>query len=306
MKVALIGLGYMGKKYVPELMDLDAEGALEFVGVSDIDTKRLHLNQTPRESFRFEEQHNELRKYADAAIIATPNSTHFNVALDWVNSGKHVLVEKPVCVGQTEILGSTFAQHLLEIAKEKNAFIMPGHLFRFSRLVQEIRKVIDSGDLGRISQINLRWITPVPASGTDRYMDLMPHCLDILDHIFGLDGLTFAGQHNRGTSRVIFMEYAWHDKIATIEIGWGLPEKHRSIEIMGERKWLSTDLVKSFQFLYLTNPKTGEREERWVAPNNTLQDEIRGFLRMASQPKKDYSLMEAAIQGLRLIEETVS
>lgn len=179
---------------------------------------------------------------------------------------------------------------------------MPGHLYRFSRLLQEVKRILDSGELGEGGKaVNMRWVTPVPASGTDLMLDLLPHCLDIIHGLFRvlpghprmLDLRPYNQQH-------VFLRYLFGDAVVSIELGWGLPEKHRFIEIMGDEKWLSTDVVKSFQFLYLTDPRTGKREERWVTPNNTLCDQVRGFL--ANIEHSDYSLAEAAVEGLKLLE----
>ena len=90
----------------------------------------------------------------EAVVIATPVSTHYELALAALKAGKHVLVEKPLAGSSTE------AHELVDLAADRGLVLMPGHTFLYSPPVTLIRDIIESGDLGEIyfistSRVNL-------------------------------------------------------------------------------------------------------------------------------------------------------
>lgn len=293
IRIALVGAGYWGSKFIPELIDLHNEGAIKFVGLADPDQTR---HRPPLKSVT---DHLEIIEGADAAIIATPNDLHVPIALEWIRRHKHVLVEKPIATNYED------AQVLLHHAVSFGVKVMPGHLYRFSRLIQAIKDQIVLGVLGEVIGVNIRWITPIVPK-RDLMFDLMPHVLDIIYYLFGsMPKPVCAVPNSFGTPhlRQITLQYSLENgPFIQVEIGRWLPEKHRSLEIVGTEKWLSTDVVKDFQNFYLTDPETGARTEHWVPPNNTIQDEIREFLRYIRDGKND--MLKAAVAGISIIERS--
>src|SRR5439155_12957767 len=85
----------------------------------------------------------------DAVVVATPTTTHFSLAKLALESGKHVLVEKPLAAS---------AEHgavLCDLAAEKQRVLMVGHVFVYNAGVRYVREYLRSGSLGRVYYISM-------------------------------------------------------------------------------------------------------------------------------------------------------
>ncbi len=93
LRIGVIGSGSMGKNHVRVCSENEN---IKLVGVVDKDKK---LAENIAKNFEIESffDYKEILKEIDAAIIATPTITHYKIAMDLLNNGKHVLVEKPIC-----------------------------------------------------------------------------------------------------------------------------------------------------------------------------------------------------------------
>jgi len=127
----------------------------------------------------------------ELVIVNTPNNTHFEFALRALQMGKHVLVEKPFTVTPAE------AEQLFETARKNNRHALPYQNRRFDSDFLSVKQVIDSGKLGQLVEVHLRFDrykyeigqkaakeTPIPGSGL--LFDLGPHLLDQVISLFGM------------------------------------------------------------------------------------------------------------------------
>jgi predicted dehydrogenase len=132
LKVGIIGLGHLGSIHAKVYSKLPF---VKIVGVSDInlhrttDISRLYSTQ----SFL---DYKNLIPLCDVLSIATPTETHFEIALDCILKGKHVLIEKPI----TGSLGT--ARLLIKNAKIKKVVLQVGHVERFNSAFQAIKKLL--------------------------------------------------------------------------------------------------------------------------------------------------------------------
>lgn len=117
-----------------------------------------------------------------AVAIATPASTHAELAIAALEAGKHVMVEKP--------LASSLAagEKMVAAAEERDLVLMCDHTYCYTPVVQRIRELVAGGELGRIQyvdsvRINLGLVQP----DVDVFWDLAPHDLSILDYILPED-----------------------------------------------------------------------------------------------------------------------
>jgi scyllo-inositol 2-dehydrogenase (NADP+) len=126
----------------------------------------------------------------ELVIINTPNATHCDFALKAIRSGKHVLVEKPFTVTFGE------AKQIFAEAGKYNVLALPYQNRRYDSDFLSVKNVIDSGKLGRLVEVHIRFDryryvigpkvekeTPVPGSGL--FYDLGPHLLDAVISLFG-------------------------------------------------------------------------------------------------------------------------
>lgn len=164
---AVIGTGYLGKFHAEKYAALDD---CELVAVVDSNPAAARLvaekNRTiPLSDYR------ELLGKVDAVSIVVPTRLHFSVARDFLASGAHVLVEKPITVTVEE------ADELIDLARRKQRCLMVGHLERFNAallgldLINEKPLFIESH---RLAPFNPR------ANDVSVVLDLMIHDIDII------------------------------------------------------------------------------------------------------------------------------
>ena len=93
LKIGVIGTGSMGKNHARVCSELKN---VELLGVVDNNrsTSKIVAQRFGTKAFF---SYKELLSKVDAAIIATPTLTHYKIAMDFLNNGKHVLIEKPLC-----------------------------------------------------------------------------------------------------------------------------------------------------------------------------------------------------------------
>jgi len=143
IKVGIIGVGYWGKNLVRNYYEM---GNL----VSIYDDNSV-LADSMCETYTGLEKHSSLENILssdiDAVVIATPAVTHGKIVRQALALGKHVFVEKPICLDLGE------AKELAKLAKEKNQILMVGHLLLYHSAFKKLKSFIDEGGIGDIRYI---------------------------------------------------------------------------------------------------------------------------------------------------------
>ncbi len=169
-KVAVIGVGYLGKYHAEKYAKIETA---DLVGVIDIVAERAE-NVARRLNTDYFTNYHEIMDRVDAVSIVVPTSDHFRVAHDFLEAGKHVLLEKPMTRDLDE------ARKLEKLAKEKGVVLQIGHLERFNPAVQAMLPLINSPMFIEAHRLAL-----YKERGTevDVILDLMIHDIDIILHI---------------------------------------------------------------------------------------------------------------------------
>ncbi len=242
LRVAVVGAGYWGPNLVrnfrgsPDwrlvaVCDLDAARAAKVVGdAAGVDVVTSLEVLLARDDL-------------DAVAIATPANTHRAIAMAALNAGKHVLVEKPLASSLAA------AQEMVDLADERGLVLMCDHTFCYTPVVQRIREIVQSGELGRLLfvdsvRINLGLVQP----DVDVIWDLAPHDLSVLDVVLpgGLAPVGVAAQGadpiGAGRSCVGYLSMPLPGgAIAHVHVNWLSPVKIRQMVIGGERRILVWD-----------------------------------------------------------------
>jgi predicted dehydrogenase len=177
----------------------------------------------------------------EAVVLATPVSTHFQLARDALSAGKHVFVEKPLATSSVD------ASELLELAAERGLTLMPGHTFLYSPPVNMIRELITAGEVGEIYSISTSRVNlGLHQSDSSVAWDLGPHDFSILR--YWLDETpSHISALSRGciiptTPDVAFVNMEFPSKaIAHVELSWLAPSKLRRTTIIGSQKMIVYD-----------------------------------------------------------------
>ena len=174
-RVAVVGAGYWGPNLV---RNFRASPDWELAAVCDLDEARARKVVGDARGVDVETSLERLlaRDDVDAVAIATPANTHRPIAMAALESGKHVLVEKPLASSVAE------ATEMVEAARERGLVLMADHTYCYTPVVQRIRQIVGDGELGEILfvdsvRINLGLVQP----DVDVIWDLAPHDLSILD-----------------------------------------------------------------------------------------------------------------------------
>ncbi len=170
VRVAVIGTGSLGKEHARLYAAMAAAGAVEFTGVFDSkpETTRAYAEKFQTRPFHSVE---EAAEHSDALSIVTPTTTHYEIAKQLLERGRHVLIEKPM----TNDLAT--AGELVRLAREKNCLIQVGHIERFNPVFKYLESVVTAPRF-----IESHRLSPYPARSTDVgvVLDLMIHDLDIV------------------------------------------------------------------------------------------------------------------------------
>jgi len=174
INIGVIGCGYWGPNLIRNFSSLNNCNVLE---VSDFKQGRLDFikNEFPFVKTTLEYKEIIENPEIDAVCIATPVTTHCAIALEALNAGKHVFIEKPMTSSVEE------SEKILEASKRTNKKVAVGHVFQFAPAVRKIKEVIDSGKLGKIFHITSTRINlGPPKTEVDVVWDLGPHDFSIL------------------------------------------------------------------------------------------------------------------------------
>ncbi len=246
VRVGLVGYGYWGPNLLRNYMGLDKA---DVRWVCDLGAGRIALAKSRYPSVTVTQDYADVigDPEVDAVLIATPISTHYELALRALEAGKHVFVEKPLTSTSRD------AVKLIELANANRLTLMVGHTFEYSPPVMKIKEIIDSGELGDIhfmasSRVNLG----LHQKDVSVIWDLAPHDLSIFFYWLGEEP-THIGAVGRScldgcNPDVAFVNLAFPSgAIAEIQLSWLSPVKLRRTMIVGSRKMLLYDDTESVE-----------------------------------------------------------
>ncbi len=170
LKVAVVGVGSLGKEHARIYAELAAKGKVDFVGVFDSSAASLDKLAEKVKVRRFASI-DELCAAADAISVVTPTITHFEIASRFLKAGKHVLVEKPMTDNAAQ------ATDLVRLAQDHKCVLQVGHVERFNPVLGYLEKIATDPRF-----IETHRLSPYPARSTDVgvVLDLMIHDLDVV------------------------------------------------------------------------------------------------------------------------------
>jgi predicted dehydrogenase len=197
----------------------------------------------------------------DAAIIATPASTHHFLANEHLEKKIPVLVEKPVS------MNSTTVQQICDTAVHNNTVCQAGHILCFTPNTQWIKNNYNLNDLKLFESRRLNWGT-IPASDVDLALHLGVHDLALLDYLKGEEILKIDKLDASTTDSVnqdyVIWKINFKSFTAIIHAGWHYPTKCRSISLIGNYQSIfaddNTDTINLFEGRYYNSLTTDKQE----------------------------------------------
>lgn len=224
VKIGVVGLGYWGPKLVETfgkikearvsvLCDLNPEllsGVSQSTGIPGTASFRGMLH--------------DASLAPDAVVIATPPRTHFSLALEALEYGKHVFVEKPLTTSLIQ------AEQLTVLAQKRGLVLFVDHTFCFDKVFEALQRMVRGGEFGYLESSKFEWLGARPKpQGPDVLWDSGPHAFSALYYLLGklpcrvsarplaflpsgvLSALSARAEFDDGTAGEIFL--AWKDQI---------------------------------------------------------------------------------------------
>ncbi|MFC4246239.1 Gfo/Idh/MocA family protein [Natribaculum luteum] len=214
VRTGIVGLGNIGQYHAERLVDL----GVPLVGGMDVSAEARRRFAT-RYGVDVYEDHDDLFDAVDAVVVTTPNKFHEEYAVDALERGLHVLLEKPLAHNLES------AQRIAHAAADANATCMVGFNNRFSNAVQIVKNQIDRGELGRVTHLEANyvrrrgvpgrgsWFTRRAIAGGGALIDLGVHAIDLALYLLGYPDI----QEVSGVTR---SEFGPREDYAYLEM-WG-------------------------------------------------------------------------------------
>lgn len=317
--VGVVGYGYWGPNLVRNFAD---NPRVTLVSVCDLRPERLaHVQSrypTVEITTDFETMLADPR--IDAIAVATPVSAHYRLALRALEAGKHVLVEKPLTSTSQE------AEHLLQVAAERNRVLMVDHTFVYTGAVRRMRDLVRNGHLGELYYYDsVRVNLGLFQHDVSVIWDLAVHDLSIMDFVIEAKPVAVSatgvshvpGQPENLAYITLFFESTL---IAHLHVNWLAPVKVRRTLVGGSQRMIVYDdlepseKVKVYDRGITLNPSTesvyqmliGYRTGDMWAPQldmtEALKGEINHFvdcIESGCQPQTDGPM---ALRVIRILE----
>jgi predicted dehydrogenase len=240
IRIGVIGYGYWGPNIVRNFSDVPG---CQIAAVSDMRADRLALARARYPGVRTYADPNELiaDRRVDAVVIVTPVSTHFDLAMQALRSGKHVLVEKPLAASADQ------GAFLVDEAERRNLVLSVDHTFVYTGAVRKIRELVTAGTIGDIYYYDsVRVNLGLFQHDVNVIWDLAVHDLAIIDHVLPSPPVAVSAtgmSHLDGEpENIAFLTLFFENRlIAHVHVNWLAPVKLRRTLIGGSKKMIVYD-----------------------------------------------------------------
>ena len=269
--VGLVGYGYWGPNLARNFI---RQADCQLVAIHDSDPDALGKAGQFFPLARLEDSFDDLlsNRGIDAIAIATPVSTHFELASRALQAGKDVLVEKPLAHNVAE------AKSLIEMAEKNGSILAVDHTFLYSGAVRKIRELIESGSIGEIIYLDsVRINLGLFQHDVNVVYDLAPHDLSIALYQLGQEPVSVQvsgkpySSGGKEALAYIHMEFA-NGVVAHFHVSWISPVKIRRMVITGTKKMIIYDDLDPMEKVRVYDKSVVIHEDDTDSVNQMLVD----------------------------------
>jgi predicted dehydrogenase len=240
IRIGVAGYGYWGPRLVRNFATLPD---VEIVMIVETDAARRRLAGSQYPGIAVTGDYREMLSGADIdlIVIATPLSTHFEMADLALKAGRHVLVEKPIAATSEQAL------RLIDTAASANKMLMVDHTFIYTEAIRRINSLIDDGTIGEVYYFDSVRVNLGLFRDTNVIYDLSVHDLSILDFVIADRPVAISAtgtSHFPNQAENVAFLTLFFDRpslIAHVHVNWLAPVKVRRTMIGGSRKMIVYD-----------------------------------------------------------------
>jgi UDP-N-acetylglucosamine 3-dehydrogenase len=317
INVAVIGVGNMGRNHARVYMEIDDAN---LVSVSDTSKKVLNEFSSKFDCPAYRDYREMLRKEkVDAVSIVAPTGLHKKIALDCLDAGKHLLIEKPIA--------DTFENALtvIDSARKKNLILMVGHIERFNPAISRLKELMLRKKLGDITSIVAKRVGIFPPQIKDAnvIIDLAVHDIDVFNYLLGMRPVKVfaragdAFKSGREDHAIITLSYG--QATCVVQVNWITPVKVRELSVTGTKGYAEINYItqelrvfeSNYERTYDTfgdfvvkfgNPKEINID---VEKREPLRMELEHFIQCVREGKEPIVTGEDALTALLVSEKAI-
>ena len=243
LRVAQIGYGYWGTNVARKLLVSDK---FELVCLAEADESRrtTATEQLPEGIHIVKDYSDALSMDIDAVIICTQTEYSYGIAMDAMECGKHVFIEKPIATNVER------TRNLIDIAHKQGVILHCDHLMIYNPVIRYIKEMVVRGELGEIMYVDVQRINLGPIrKDINAMLDLAVHDIAVIDYL--VDGLVPDQLHAIGSSffgqreAITYLSMKMGNLLININSSWLSPVKVRRTMIAGTKKMAIFDDVKT-------------------------------------------------------------
>ncbi len=300
LRVGVVGVGHIGKNHARLYADT---AAADFTAIYDTDAGNA---AEAEQQYRVHAARSlgEFADLVDAASVATPTNTHFEIARELLEKGKHLLIEKPIADDPAQ------ASELARLAAARQLVLQVGHVERFNPVLSALE-----ARLTHPRFIEAHRLSPFPNRSTDIgvVLDLMIHDLEIILHLVrapvqSIDAVgvpVLSRREDIANARIRFENGC----VANVTSSRISPERMRKIRVFQEDAYLSLDYQSQSGEIYRKIEGKIERAPVEIEKEEPLKRQLESFLECARtglRPKvsgfEATAALELAVEITRRIE----
>lgn len=318
IQIGVIGCGHWGPNHIRVFSSIAGSNV---TAVADPDANRLQSVGQMYPQVRLLNDYRALLELdLDVIVVATPTRTHYTIAKEAIERGKHVLVEKPLCRTVTE------GEDLVRVARERGVVLMVGQVFLFHNGILKLKEFLEFGDLGKIYYIGSTRTNLGPIrQDVNAVYDLASHDIAIFNFLLGArpHEVSAVGEAflQKGIEDIAFISLRYpNDVLARVHASWLDPRKVREITIVGDKKMVTWDdlavlgtvqvfdkgVVRDAYYEDYGHFQLLAREGDITIPRikfeEPLKNQARYFLRAIQKGKVDVSDGESGLDVVRTLE----
>ena len=274
LRVGVVGVGHIGTNHARIYSEIAP--AADFTAIYDVDLSRAN-SIAKKYGVAAAKSLDEFAGLVDAASVATPTSSHHDIALQLLGRGKHLLVEKPI----TE--NPQHATELAELAARNRLILQVGHVERFNPVLSALE-----ARLTHPRFIEAHRLSPYPNRSTDIgvVLDLMIHDLEIILHLVrspiqSIDAVgvpVLSKGEDIANARIRFENGC----VANVTSSRISPERMRKIRVFQEDAYLSLDYEKQSGEIYRRESGKITRDKVPIEREEPLKQQLVSFIECAS------------------------
>jgi len=242
----------------------------------------------------------------EAVVIATPVPTHYALARQALEAGKHVFVEKPPAMRGAEL------EDLCELSEERGLVLMPGHLLLYHPGVKKLKEIVGSGELGDVLYVyGNRQNLGTFRTNENALWSLGVHDLSVLLYLIEEEPSEVRAHGSAfltgGVEDVVFCYLKFPSgKMAHMHLSWLDPHKIRRITVVGnDRMAVFDDMERDRKITVYDNwrTRTGDIYSPTVDATEPLRLECRHFLALVAGEGDRHKAARDAVPVVRALEQ---